>query len=416
MPAPPTPAERGTAPPPGQWPCIDEEMIEAAAEVLRSGKVNYWTGPNGRAFEAEFAESCGVEHGVAVSNGTAALEAALYALQIGVGDEVIVPSRTFIATASSVARMGATPVVADVDAESQNLTAETIEPVITRRTKAVIAVHLAGWPCGMDPINALARDRGLRVIEDCAQCHGAQYKGRPTGSLGDIAAYSFCQDKILTTAGEGGMVLTNDRQLWKRAWSYKDHGKNHDAVHDPNAAPGFRLVHHDFGTNARMTEVQAAVGRVALQRLPGWVESRRRNARILDHYLDDNPAVRVPQTPTDVLHSYYRYYAFLRRERLRDGWTRERLLDRLKDVGCKCFTGSCSEIYLERAFQGLYPRTVRLPTAKLLGETSLALLVHPTLAETEMHRTGQAIASALKEATRPEWLSGHGGPKLRQAA
>lgn len=393
----------------GQWPYLDEEMIEAAGEVLRSGKVNYWTGTQGKTFEQEFSAACGVRYGAAVSNGTTALEAALYAVGVGPGDEVIVPSRTYIATASSVARMGAIPVVADVDEESQNLTAATISPTITPRTRAVIAVHLAGWPCDMDSINELAAKHGLRVIEDCAQSHGAKYRDRSVGSLGDIAAFSFCQDKIMTTAGEGGMVVTDDRTLWKRAWAYKDHGKDYDVVHDPNAAPGFRWVHHQFGTNARMTEVQAVIGRIALRRLPDWVNTRRRNASILEDRLVSVPCIRVTTPPQDVRHAYYRSYVFLRTKRLREGWSREQVLNRLREVGVPCYTGSCSEIYLEKAFEGLRASQHRLPTASQLGETSLAFLVHPTLAETDMHRTANAAAEVLSEATDPVWITAAAG-------
>ncbi len=193
------------------WPHFDPDEIATAARVLQSGKVNYWTGEEGRRFEDEFAAQAGCKYGIAVANGTVALELALHALGIGPGDEVIVPSRTFIASASSVVMRGAKPVLADVDPNSQNLTVATIRPLLTTRTRAVIAVHLAGWPCDMDLIAELAHGHGLKVIEDCAQCHGATYKGRPVGSLGDVGAFSFCQDKIMTTGGEGGMVTTNEK-------------------------------------------------------------------------------------------------------------------------------------------------------------------------------------------------------------
>ncbi len=383
------------------WPSFDEEMVEAAAEVLRSGKVNYWTGPHGRAFEREFAEACGVRHAVAVSNGTTALETALYALGIEQGDEVIVPSRTFIATASSVVMRGATPVVADVDAVSQNLTAETVAERITPRTKAVIAVHLAGWPCEMEPLRQLANRHGIRLIEDCAQSHGARYRDRPVGSLGEIAAFSFCQDKILSTGGEGGMVVTNDSALWKRAWSYKDHGKSYDAAHAPPAGFDFRWVHDAFGTNARLTEVQSAIGRIALRRLPEWVATRRRYAALLDQQLRGVTTARIAVPPAHLQHSYYRYYVFLRRERMRPGWTRETMMRRLHEQGVPCFTGSCSEIYLERAFDTTGRPAERLPVAQDLGDTSLAFLVHPTLSEAEVRRTAVVISSVLRQAEAP---------------
>ena len=210
-------------------------------QVFRSGKVNYWTG--GRA--AVRVRVCGIsgcKHAVALANGTVALECALKALGVGPGDEVITTSRTFIASASCAVMLGARPVFADVDRESQNITAESIRRVLTPRTKAIVAVHLAGWPCEMDDILALAHERGIKVVEDCAQAHGATYKGRPVGSLGDVAAFSFCQDKIMTTAGEGGMVTTNSEELWNAMWSLKDHGKSYDAVYHREHAPRVSVV------------------------------------------------------------------------------------------------------------------------------------------------------------------------------
>src|SRR5208282_1519874 len=263
------------------WPYFEADEIEAAASVLRSGKVNYWTGDLGRRFEDEFAAYVGCRHAVALSNGTVALELALHALGVGAEDEVITTSRTFIASASCAVMRGARPVLADVDRDSQNITAETIRAALSPRTKAIIAVHLAGWPCDMDPILRLAGERGLKVIEDCAQALGATYKGRPVGSMGDAAAFSFCQDKIMTTGGEGGMMTTHNEEVWKRAWSFKDHGKSYDAVHRRAHPPGFRWLHESFGTNWRMTEMQSAIGRVALRKVAAWVEIRRRNAAIL---------------------------------------------------------------------------------------------------------------------------------------
>ena len=243
------------------WPSFSGEEADAVKNVLLSNKVNYWTGDESRKFEHEFAKWCGVSHAVALANGTLALDAALKALGIGPGDEVVVTPRTFIASISCVVNAGAKPVFADVDADSGNITAESIAKVLTSKTKAIICVHLAGWPCDMDPIMAVAERHHLKVIEDCAQAHGAVYKGRSVGSIGHIGAWSFCQDKIMTTGGEGGMVTTNDEILWRKMWAYKDHGKSYEAVYEREHPPGFRWVHESFGTNWRMLEVQAAIGR-----------------------------------------------------------------------------------------------------------------------------------------------------------
>lgn len=381
------------------WPVFTEEMIAAASDVLRSGRVNYWTGHHCQAFEEEYASYTNRRHAIAVANGTLALELALHAFGIGPGDEVVVPSRTFIATASAVVARGARPVCADIDPDSQCVTAETIEACLTPHTKAVIPVHLAGWPCDMVPIRRLAQQRGLIVIEDCAQAHGAQYKGRPVGSLGHAAAFSFCQDKILTTAGEGGMLVLDDDHAWRRAWSYKDHGKSYDRVHQNDHPPGFRWLHESFGSNFRMTEVQAAVGRAALRELDGWIAARRRNAALLASELADLDALRVPVPPTEVLHACYKFYAFIRPDRLKPGWGRDRIAREVSGRGVPCFSGSCGEIYREDAFPSDWRPAERLPTAVELGDTSLMLLVHPTLEEQHIRHFAQTFRSVVTQAT-----------------
>lgn len=380
------------------WPYFEPDEIEAVTRVLQSGKVNYWTGEEGRRFEEEFAAQAGCKYGIAVANGTVALELALHALGVGPGDEVIVPSRTFIASASCVVMRGAKPVLADVDLHSQNLTADTIRPLLTPRTRAIVAVHLAGWPCDMDPIAELAHEQGLKVIEDCAQCHGATYKGRPVGSLGDVAAFSFCQDKIMSTGGEGGMLTSNEKAVWEQAWSYRDHGKSYEAVYNRQHPPGFRWLHESFGTNWRLTEFQSALGRVLLRKLPRMVELRRRNAAILTQGFLQHEALRVSQPPGYIGHSYYKYYAFVRPEKLRKGWTRDQILSAIVAEGIPCFIGICSEIYLEKAFTpGLRPAG-RFRVAEELGETSLMFLVHPTLSQIDMHDTCRAVAKVLDAA------------------
>ncbi|MGB8833088.1 MAG: DegT/DnrJ/EryC1/StrS aminotransferase family protein [Candidatus Sulfotelmatobacter sp.] len=381
------------------WPHFEPEEIEAAASVLKSGKVNYWTGQEGRLFEDEFAQSVGVKHAICLANGTVALEAALQALGIESGDEIITTSRTFIASASCSVMRGAQPICVDVDPNSQNMTAETIRRAITPRTKAIIAVHLAGWPCDMDPILDLASKLNLYVIEDCAQAQGAAYKGRSVGSIGHAAAFSFCQDKIMTTGGEGGMLVTNNSDLWRRAWSFKDHGKNYDSVYQPNPKPGFRWLHDSFGTNWRMTEMQAAMGRIILRKIPAWVETRRQHAALLSSRLAGIPGLRIPQPPSHSYHSYYKYYVFVRPEMLLSSWSRDRIAQEINDTGVPCFVGSCSEIYLEKAFASGHEHA-RLPIAKQLGETSLMFLVHPTLSEQHIVSTCDVIERVFARAAR----------------
>ncbi len=383
------------------WPIFDADEIEAAAQVLRSGKVNYWTGEEGRQFEAEFAAFAGCKHGVALANGTVALELALYALGIGLGDDVVTTSRTFIASASCAVMRGARPVIADVDRESQNITADTIRAALTSKTKAIIAVHLAGWPCDMDPILDLARERNLKVIEDCAQAVSAKYKGKPVGSLSDAAAFSFCQDKIMTTGGEGGMITTNDEKVWNTAWSFKDHGKSYAAVYGQPHGNGFRWLHESFGTNYRLTEVQSAIGRIQLRKVPGWVNRRREHAELLNERMTKWwPAIRTTIPPQEIFHSYYKYYIFVQPEFLKDDWSRDRLLEAINAKGVPCYSGSCSEIYMEKAFSpGMRPSS-RLPIARQLGETSLMFLVHPTLTALDIEWVCKTVDEVLQTAAR----------------
>jgi dTDP-4-amino-4,6-dideoxygalactose transaminase len=382
------------------WPSFGQAETDAVVSVLQSGKVNYWTGEEGKRFEAEFAGAVECEHAIALANGSVALELALYALQIGPGDEVIVPSRTFVASASCVVIRGATPVFADVDRDSQNITAESITRVLSPRTKAIIVVHLAGWPCDMDPILAVAKQHGLKVIEDCAQAQGATYKGKSVGSLGDVAAFSFCQDKIMTTCGEGGMLTTNNHELWEKSWSFKDHGKNYSEMVNAQPRPGFRWVHDGFGTNWRMTEMQSAVGRVLLRKLPEMVEKRRHFAALLNQRFAQISGLRVTVPSPDTAHSYYKYYAFLRSESLREGWDQMKVLQAINAEGIPCSMGSCSEIYLEKAFVNLRP-AARLKTARELGETSLMFLVHPTLSDKDMDDTCKAVEKVMQAACKP---------------
>ncbi|MFP4257955.1 MAG: DegT/DnrJ/EryC1/StrS family aminotransferase [Desulfovermiculus sp.] len=422
------------------WPVYAADEREAAMRPLLSGRVNYWSGREGREFEKEFAAYSERRYGISLANGTVALELALIAAGIGPGDEVITTCRTFIASASAIAVRGATPVVCDVDPVSQNMTAETFRAVCSDRTRAVICVHLAGWPCDMDPILELAQEKGLWVIEDCAQAHGARYKGRPVGSIGHMGTFSFCQDKIMSTGGEGGMLVLDEEGLWKRAWAYKDHGKSWDAVYEREHTPGFRWLHESFGTNLRMTEMQAAIGRVQLGKLDNWVARRRMNAQRLTEAFRGLPGLRVTDPGKGFFHAYYKYYVFVRPEELTDGWDRDRIMNEISARGVPCMSGICPEIYREKAFS---PRDQRseirgqeetegqreegtegqrelsersdgsdmateatgglreggwLPVARELGETSLMFLVHPTLRGEEIEKTCAVVAEVMYEA------------------
>lgn len=391
------------------WPSFTAEEADAVSQVLLSNKVNYWTGTECREFEKEFAVWCGTKHALALSNGTLALDVVLKAMGVGPGDEVVVTPRTFIASVSCVVNAGAIPVFADVEADSGNISAATIAKVLTPRTKAVICVHLAGWPCDMDPIMALAETHSFKVIEDCAQAHGARYKNNSVGSIGHAGAWSFCQDKIMSTGGEGGMVTTNNEALWRSMWAYKDHGKSYEAVYERQHLPGFRWLHESFGTNWRMLEMQAAIGRIQLRRLAQWTAGRTSNAEAIWDACRPYSAVRVPTFGCGNLtcdagcavrngctHAHYKCYVYVERDRLALGWSRDRIVEAINELGVPCYQGSCSEVYLEKAFDGTGWQPVeRLPVARLLGESSIMFLVHPTLTDAEIEKTCTVIREVL---------------------
>ena len=384
------------------WPSYTLEEANSIRDVLLSNKVNYRTGDECREFEKEFSAWSNTQYSVALGNGTLALDIALKALDIGADDEVIVTSRTFIASVSSIVNSRAIPVFADVDLSSQNITPDSIRSVITVKTKSIICVHLAGWPCEMDEIMNLANEFDLFVIEDCAQAHGAKYKGAPVGSIGHIGCWSFCQDKIMTTGGEGGMVTTNDESLWRKMWAYKDHGKSYEAVYERDQPPGFTWLHESFGTNGRLTEIQAAIGRIQLKRMGSWHRSRIENANAILDCCDQFPSLfRVPRPPEHIEHAWYKCSVFVRTKGFAQGWTRDRVIDGINARGVPCFQGSCSEVYLEKAFDGTGFRPKdRLPIAKELGETSLMFLVHPTLTMEEIELTCSVIMEVAKLACR----------------
>lgn len=400
--APPPAALAKIRPVRSRWPIYDEDSVADVCAILRSGKVNaLHHGESCRRFERAFADFCGVPFGIAVANGTLALELALRALEIGAGDEVIVPARSFMASASCVCAVGATPVFADVDAQSQAVTAQSVAHAVTHRTRAILVVHLAGWPAPMAEITAVAAHYGIPIVEDCAQAHGATLYGLPVGSFGDVAAFSFCTDKIISTGGEGGMIVMRRPEIWRRAWAYKDHGKTPEAMEGTGDPGTFRWLHDTLGSNYRLTEMQAAIGLRQLAILPQWLARRRQNAAMLSDALADLPALRLTIPPAAIGHAYYKYYCFIRPERLAPGWSRDRIMAELIEWGIPCGSGSCPEIYLETAFASHRSLPAgRLPVARQLGETSLMFPVDPTLSEEDMIVIAEAVRTVLNKASR----------------
>lgn len=382
------------------WPEFTKEEANRVSQVLLSNKVNYWTGNEVRKFEEEFADWSNSDYAVALANGTVALDLAFKALDIGAGDEVIVTSRTFIASVSSIINAGALPKFVDIDPDSQNINHKLIEAAITSNTKAIVCVHLAGWPCEMKEIMNIANNHNLYVVEDCAQSHGAKYFGKHLGSIGHIGCWSFCQDKIITTGGEGGMVTTNSETLWKKMWEYKDHGKSYKEVYAKNNQKGYRWLHASFGTNWRMTEMQAAIGRIQLKYMDSWHEKRLNNAKSIWNEAKNCKGLRVPRVPKYIEHAAYKCYVFVRLDLIKKDWSRERIIIEINKLGIPCFSGSCSEVYLEKAFEGLSCKPKeRLKVAKELGETSLMFLVHPNLLKSELKKTCQTLKTVLDLAT-----------------
>lgn len=382
------------------WPNYDEAEKAAVLTVLDSNRVNYWTGQQCREFEKAFAQYTHCEYAVAVANGTVALDLAWQALDMPKGSEVIVTSRTFIASISSIVLAGLVPVFADIELDSQNISAETVREKISSKTKAILCVHLAGWPCEMDDIQTLADKHNLYVVEDCAQAHGATYKGKPVGSIGDIAAWSFCQDKIMTTAGEGGMVTTNNKSLWEKVWAFKDHGKSWSAVYEKEHPPGFRWLHESFGTNWRMTEIQGTVGLQQLKKMPNWIKQRQDYAQQIFATANESNALLVPEMPDYIEHAFYKCYVYVKPEKLKPDWDRDRIIEAVNQCNVPCFSGSCSEVYLEKAFDNSGFRPARpLANAVSLGERSLMFLVHPTLSEDEISRTCEALKGVMLQAS-----------------
>lgn len=365
--------------PPPMWPEYAPDEIAAVVETLRTGKVNQWTGKQVGQFERALAELHEMPFSVALANGSLALEAILRAHRIGPGDEVIVTPRSFIASTSCVDLVGAKPVFADIDIDSEAITPDTVRPLITDRTKAVIVVHLNGRPADMPGFVELTKRDNILVFEDCAQALGARINGRLVGSFGHASAFSFCQDKIISTGGEGGMALFKDKADWRRAWSYRDHGKDYDIAFKPLPSSGFRWSHTSFGSNGRLTEMQAAIGLRQLTKLSDWISARAMNARKLEQCLAPYPSVHIAPLPPNHQHAFYRFSFRVEPTRLKSGWNRDRVMRALIAEGIPCVSGACPEIYLEGAYAKSMAWFQRLPNATYLGTTSLVLLVHPTL-------------------------------------
>ena len=383
------------------WPKYEEDEVKAVSEILESGRVNYWTGFIGKEFEESFSNWCGTKYAYALANGTLALDAAYRSLKCEAGDEIITTPRSFIATSSTISVLGLRPVFADIDSESGNITASTIEPLITKRTKAISVVHLGGWPANMLEIRNLADKHNLKLVEDCSQAHGAKINGLNVGSFGDVGTWSFCQDKIISTGGEGGMITTSNEDIAEFISSWRDHGKNIKSMVNSKNSTTFKYLHENLGLNYRMTEIQSKIGDLQLKKLPDWHLKRKDNAYALAKALKDFSSIRIPMPKAPFEHAWYKFYAYLRPESLADGWNRERILFEFNKNKIPVYSGSCSEIYLEKCMKTYLDKQFRnLKNAKIIGETSLMFLVHPTIDKSTLEFYITGIQNILKKCQR----------------
>ena len=386
-----------------KWPFYNNEEIEAAKNVLISGKVNYWTGNETKSFEKNFSDFTGTKYSIALANGSVALTSAYLSLDLKKGDEIITSPRTFVATASSAAIFGAIPIFADVDKETGCITSKTIEPLINNKTKAISVVHLGGWPADMISICNLAESYGIPIVEDCAQAHGAKIlynnQFKSVGGFGDVSAWSFCQDKIISTAGEGGMITTNDKKKWEFIWSLKDHGKNYNLVNEKVNNVGFRWLHESIGTNLRITEVQSAIGKIQLKNIEKTTKQREKNALYLISRLKQFSSLRIPIPSSNIKHAWYRLYVYLKNNYVSSEWNRDRIIHEINLLGYPAFSGSCGEIFKEKCFKD-YKVSKNLKICNELSKTSLAFLVHPNINPNQLEKYGDAICLILEKATK----------------
>ena len=390
------------------YPTFNSLVIKKVEKVLRSGRVNYWTGNQCKKFEKEFSNYLGNKYSVAVSNGSVALEIALKALNLNKDDEIIVTPRSFVISASCVLNLGLKPIFSDVD-DNGNLSIEGIKKVFNKNTKVIIAVHLNGLVCDLDPILKFVKKRNIFLIEDCSQAHGAVYKDKKAGSFGDISTWSFCQDKIISTGGEGGMISTNKKKLWLKIWSLKEHGKNYNDVFFKKHKLGFKWLHSDLGSNHRMTEMQAAIGRDQLKFLDKQIKKRNLLANIylnlLREFYEKKNILETPDFKCQTcpfktqikrcnkcLHSFYRLNLFINKKFI----NRNKLLYQLNKLKINCGVGSCPEIFKEKIFKKLkiYPK-YKLLNAKLLGETSLTFPINPNKKIAQIKKEVKIIKTIL---------------------
>ena len=391
------------------YPNYNKYTLKTVRKVLNSGKVNYWTGNECKNFENEFSKYHKVKHSITVSNGSVALEIALKALNLKNKDSVIVSPRSFIISASCVLNLGLKPIFADVDYNG-NLNIEGIKKVYNKQVKAIIIVHLNGLACDLDPILKFVKKNNIYLIEDCSQAHGAIYKGNKVGSFGDISTLSFCQDKIISTGGEGGMISTDKKKLWLKCWSLKDHGKNYNKKFNKKNKNIFNWLHDDLGSNYRMTEIQATIGRYQLKNLDNQIKRRNKVAMFYLRHLKDYfskykiikkpnfkcescPLLHKTEACNNCRHAFYRLNLFFENN-IKINQTK--IIRELLKFKVNCGVGPCPEIYREKVFKKLnHKPKKRLKNAKILGEKSLVFPINPFKSFLKLKRELNIIKKVL---------------------
>jgi len=384
-----------------KWPVYTKSLASLSSKVLLSGKVNYWTGIHGKLFEKEFSKKFKIKYSATVSNGSIGLEIALLALGIKKGDEVIVTSRSYYSSVSSIIRVGAKPVFADIELTSMNISPISIKENITKKTKAIICVHLYGMPCNMQVIQDLVKNKNIKIIEDCSQAHGAQINSTKVGSFGDIAVWSFCNDKIISTGGEGGMVSTNNKNLYNKVWSYKEIGKNLIKMKDVHKSSNFPYIHDFIGTNARMTEIQSLIGRHQLKQLDNFIKIRNLNASRMTKALSNFKSIITPTHEKKIKHAYYRYTIIFNNKYLKKNYNREIIMNLLKSKNIFCNVGGCPSIYKEKFFikNQIKPKNY-LKNTNYIGKNSISFQIDQTILKKDLTLMINTLIKIMNEATR----------------
>ena len=373
------------------WPRHSTKEIQLVNKIIKSGRVNQWTGEYVNKFEKKFCKYFNLNYSLAVANGTVGLEAAINSFNLNKGSEIVVTPRSFIASASSVLKMGFKPVFSDVDLNSQNIELDNIKKVITKKTKAIICVHLAGYPTDMKPIMEYARKKNIYIIEDCSQAHGAKINNKYVGTFADISVWSFCQDKIISTLGEGGMIATNNSKLYKRLLSYRDHGKNFNQLSKIRNLNQFNYINDFIGTNIRMTEIQAAVGYLQLNNLAKWVNARNNIIKQIEKKLFNiKKGIVLIEYPKNIKHAFYRYYFFIKNNQFKNGWNYLKLINALRKKDKSFFIGGCPEIYNEKIFSKYRP-SKKLTNTFLLSKTSICIRIDHNITKKRIDYLSQSI-------------------------